>query len=644
MKINVLPREVYNRISAGEVVDNPRSVVKELVENAIDAGATSVSVYVEDGGIKSVTVIDNGHGIEKSEVETAFLPHATSKIQAAEDLETLSTLGFRGEALPSIAAVSEVTLITKYKDDAEASKIIVKGGHIIDKSVAQIGCGTNVEVKNLFFNTPARFKFLKSIKSEEAAITSVMTGFILANPEIEFKYYVDGTLKFESSEKDLLSAACTVFSSDFADKCAKIYLSERSVTVSGYTSLPEISRGNRNMQYLIINGRIVNDAAISAVVQNAYENRLMTRMFPIFVLDIVMPFDSVDVNVHPNKLEVRLANPRLVHGLVYKAVKDALEKADEEKSLELLRALSPLNQRKSDNPPRSETEKPKSNETSTFVPSFDVETESKPNPLKEENKRFTSKYENVDVRDLPASTSLKFNSYGTFTSEKFNYETKTTKNYGRDQTPKKESSEQISLLNKEVAASVSYNIVGQIFDTYVLAEFGNELLIIDQHAAHERILFNKLTDAFSRKTSGKQILLYPLEFTPSERYMHEFLISELPSLEEIGFDVIDKGNGKIEIKAIPEIMTGMNIERVMNEFCSDYKLGEDNVKTVIKDKLARAACRSAIKGGDNLSAEATAYFLEYYIKEGVPLQCPHGRPTIVKMHKKDFEKMFKRLV
>lgn len=640
MKINVLPREVYNRISAGEVVDNPRSVVKELVENAIDAGATSVSVYIEDGGIKSVTVIDNGHGIEKSEVETAFLPHATSKIQTAEDLETLSTLGFRGEALPSIAAVSEVTLITKYKDDSEATKITVKGGIIIEKSVAQIECGTNIEVKNLFFNTPARFKFLKSIKSEEAAVTSVMSGFILANPEIEFKYYIDGALKFESVENNLLSAACTVFSSDFAEKCAGISLSERSVKVSGYTSLPELSRGNRNMQYLIINGRIVNDAAISAVVQNAYENRLMTRMFPVFVLDIVMPFDSVDVNVHPNKLEVRLSNPRLVHGIVYKAVKNALEKADEEKSLELLRTLSPLSQEKTVRTPQHETER-KLNEPVVAAVSSDAAVavpEIKTD--KAEYKPFVSKYENVDLRDYPTSTSLRFNSDTAFTSSDY----KSAKKDGRIKTDKKDSSEQMSLLTKEVAAAVSYNIIGQIFDTYILAESGNELLIIDQHAAHERILFNKFTDAFSQKYAGKQILLYPVEFAPSEPYQYEFLISELSSLGEIGFDVSDVGNGKIVIRAVPEIMTGMNVERVMNEFCSDYKLGEDNVKTVIKDKLARAACRAAIKGGDKLSAEATAYFVEYYIKEGVPLQCPHGRPTIVKMNKKDFEKMFKRLV
>ncbi len=634
MKINVLPGEVYNRISAGEVVENPRSVVKELVENAVDAGASAISVYIEDGGIKSVTVIDNGIGIERSEVETAFLPHATSKIKTAEDLETLSTLGFRGEALPSIAAVAEVTMITRFKDDKDATKIIVKGGQVLEKSVSQIECGTNVEVRNLFYNTPARFKFLKSIKSEEAAVTSVMAGFILANPQVNFKYYVDGNLKYESVENTLFSAACTVFSEDFAAKCAEISLSDNSVKISGYTSLPELSRGNKGMQYLIINGRIVSDSAISAVVQNAYENRLMTRMFPMFVIDIIMPFDAVDVNVHPNKLEVRLANPRLIHGLIYKAVKNALEKADEEKTVELLKSFAPIT-----TPSRTEQRVVENKITTPTSTQKSIRTEdikSKPT-VTETVKPFVSKYSDVtidfdDFKRTGSTSRLRssYNDIDTVAADKT--ETKT------------QSDSQLRLLNKEAAAEISYTVLGQIFDTYILAESGDELLIIDQHAAHERILFNKLTDAFSKEAIGRQILLFPISFTPDSPQEYDFLVSELKTLDEVGFDLKDNGDGTIFISAIPEIMTGMNIERIMTEFCSDYKSGKENVKTIVKDKLARAACRAAIKGGDKLSGEATSYFLEYYIKEGVPLQCPHGRPTVVKMSKKDFEKMFKRII
>lgn len=631
MKINVLPGEVYNRISAGEVVENPRSVVKELVENAIDAGASAISVYIEDGGIKSVSVIDNGIGIERGEVEKAFLPHATSKIKTAEDLETLSTLGFRGEALPSIAAVAEVTMITRFKDDKDATKIVVKGGRILDKSISQIECGTNVEVRNLFYNTPARFKFLKSIKSEEAAVTSVMAGFILANPQIDFKYYIDGSLKYESVENTLYSAACTVFSQEFAAKCAEISLSDNSVKITGYTSLPELSRGNKGMQYLIINGRIVSDSAISAVVQNAYENRLMTRMFPIFVIDVIMPFDAVDVNVHPNKLEVRLANPRLIHGLIYKAVKNALEKADEEKTVEILKSFAPITNTNRAENNAAETRIP------TPQPTYNTHRteEKRSKPATDKTfKPFVSKYSDITIdladfkRSSPTELRSSYNYNGTVAADK----TET------------EPDRQLSLLDKETAAEISYNIVGQIFDTYILAESQDVLLIIDQHAAHERILFNKLTDAFSKETAGRQILLFPITFTPSSPQEYDFLVTELRTLDEIGFDLKDNGDGSIVISAIPEIMTGMNIERIMTEFCSDYKSGKENVKSIVKDKLARAACRAAIKGGDKLSGEATSYFLEYYIKEGVPLQCPHGRPTVVKMSKKDFEKMFKRII
>lgn len=629
MKINVLPGEVYNRISAGEVVENPRSVVKELVENSIDAGASAISVYIEDGGIKSVTVIDNGHGIERSEVETAFLPHATSKIKTAEDLETLSTLGFRGEALPSIAAVSEVTMTTRYRGDGDATRITVKGGITQEKSLAQIECGTNIEVRNLFFNTPARFKFLKSHKTEEAAITSVMAGFILANPDINFKYFIDGNLKYETVENTLFSAACTVFSDDFADKCAELSLSENSVKLRGVVSLPELSRGNRSMQYLIINGRIVNDAAISAVVQNAYENRLMTRMFPLFIIDIVMPFDWVDVNVHPNKLEVRLSNPRLIHGLIYKAVKNALEKSDEEKTVELLKSFAPIKD--------AQDRKEVISENKT-VPAPSEETRNnleKPQENRADNatKPFVSKYS-----DISFDFETEFKQTATKLMSSWDYETVAADS----DEDKKEN--QLSFLDKDTSAEISYKIIGQVFETYILAESGDDLLIIDQHAAHERILFNKLTDAFSKDSAGRQILMFPLTFTPSSPKEYDFLVSELKTLEEVGFDIVDNKDGSVDISAIPVVMTEMNIERIMAEFSSDYKNISDNMKSIVKDKLARAACRAAIKGGDKLSAEATSYFLEYYIKEGVPLQCPHGRPTVVKMNKKDFEKMFKRIV
>lgn len=331
-KINLLDKSVYNQISAGEVVENPASIVKELVENSIDAGADSVSVSIENGGIKSIIVTDNGCGMEKEDLKLSILPHATSKIKVAADLDMIGTLGFRGEALASIAAVSEVTLKSKYIDSDVGNFIEVKGGEVVGEGICAISGGTQISVRSLFYNTPARYKFLKTSKGEESNVTALIAELIFANPDVSFTYTVDGNVVYKTYGEGLYDGIYSVYGDLVADNMIPLGFEENGYKLTGFTARPatEAIKNNRTKQTFIINGRIIEDATISAVIQNAYGEFLMKRTFPTVVLDMVIPFGMVDVNVHPNKREVRFADAKKINGIVYHTVKRAVEKDAEQ--------------------------------------------------------------------------------------------------------------------------------------------------------------------------------------------------------------------------------------------------------------------------------------------------------------------------
>ena len=324
--INLLPSEIYNKISAGEVVENPASVVKELVENSIDAGSNNIVIDIVDGGITSIIISDNGHGISRDYIKNAFLPHATSKIKSSEDLENISTLGFRGEALPSIVAISSVQLTTKAIDEFVGSKYCIKGG--VGEEITDVDCnyGTTIEVRNLFFNTPARQKFLKKPKSEEHEITAIVQGLILANPNVAIKYVADGKVIFNSNGKGLENALYSIYPSSITKNMVYIESERYNIQVRGYISLPNTTKSNRTFQTTIVNGRLIKNSLIETAVSNAYGNSLMKRSYPIFCLEILMPFDMLDVNVTPNKTDVRFSDPRSVFSSIYNAVKNCLER------------------------------------------------------------------------------------------------------------------------------------------------------------------------------------------------------------------------------------------------------------------------------------------------------------------------------
>lgn len=642
-EINILEKEVFNRIAAGEVVGSPASIVKELAENAVDAGATEIDIEINDGGIRSVIVSDNGSGIPNSEVRKAFLPHATSKIKNAEDMETIGTLGFRGEALPSIASVSKVLLRTKFPEEPSATLIRISGGVEEAFDVCALEKGTIVEVGSLFFNTPARFKFLKSVRSEESAVTSVVQGLILANPDVAFRYTVDGELKFASDGLGLENAVKSVYPSQF-EHFIPVRFSEDSYRITGFTSKSGISKGNRSSQTIILNGRVVTDPAISAAVQNAYGERLMTRSFPIFVFDIVMPFELVDVNVHPSKAEVRLRDARRLYGMVYRAVKNALEKSDREIENSFLFASEKNDNTVAQISSNSKYTELENNRSEAFFKPIENTYLSHSSTKSDdfESKQPLKKSISEGYKEICAALEQKDEVSVTLcNSTPISEMSKSSNQVGALQEAQEEfqfSKES----NSNMAEPIRWKVVGQIFKCYLIVENGEKGFIIDQHAAHERTIYDQLIKNAESESPESQPLLLPYIFRGSAEDC-ELILKNRSPLVEIGFDMDEFGKNSIKVSMVPCALTGINLDTFFQDLLSDAS-GIRNLKTseLLRRKLATLACKSAIKSGDELSPKQIDYFINVYMRSGAPILCPHGRPTILPFDKLDLEKRFKR--
>lgn len=672
--IKKLDKSVYNRISAGEVVENPASIVKELVENSLDAGATNISIYIEHGGIKSVTVIDNGHGIEEDDLYMAIQPHATSKIFEAEDLESISTLGFRGEALASIVEVAEVEIRSRFYKSDEAKYITVKGGEVVDKGDCALSVGTSINVSSLFYNTPARFKFLKTPKGEEANVTRLINDFMLSNPHISFEYSVDGELKSQNEGTGLLDTVYSVFGDDVAENLISVSFEEKHHKITGYIARPATNAvvGNKKKQTFIVNGRIFEDDTLSSVIQNAYGERLMKRTFPIAVIDIVMPFELVDVNVHPNKREVRFAERKLLNGLVYTAVKNAIEKDEEMIHKNLLEEMN-----------LSESQKESIEETKDIVQAAIEEKKREEErkaaiPLKrggEDRLTLEEFNEIVNIFKPKEPTGSEVGQFPQIKKKEFNYDDYL---YGR-MTPEGQAqlevnpyagdlevgdkftpayrdddeeefdpeAERAGLLtptseDEYDPSRPRFSVCGQIFNTYLIAERGDSLFLIDQHATHERILYDNFIADLNDSLEIQDLLLpYEVQIGEDER---EALTKFSDRLRWLGFKnkVFD---GRIEVYSVPCLLVKIDIDDFIHSIaaniCDLTLLGD--LKPV-KEKFATLACKSAIKGGERLDEDQIDYVMNYFLDNNIPLQCPHGRPTVVKIDKKTIEKLFKRIV
>ena len=607
MKINLLSSKIYNRIAAGEVVERPFSVVKELVENSIDAGATSICIDIENGGISSIKITDNGAGIEKSELKKALMPHATSKISSIKDLDNICSLGFRGEALASIASVSKINIISKPKNQEFGAQISADGGDATDVLDCAADDGTVITVNNLFYNTPVREKFLHSERSEENEISSVVARFILGNPTISFKYTADGKTIYNSFGDGFESAMVCVYGVDVIENCFYIDTEKNGVKLQGYVGKHHFTKGNRSYQTTFINGRYVVNQTVSASILNAYSSYLMKRQYPFYVLSINLPTEIVDVNVHPNKLDVRFANNQIVYGTIYSVISKVLDGTQEALNI-VVENNKNTNKIKDDYV------------THNDVPNIKFEK------LIFNDSIITQKNESNNKSNAESSVDI-------FAENKAFLESLENK--------KKEK--ELIIEQTAVFTEKEFHFIGQALNTYIIFEDGEDLYIADQHAAHERILFDKLNDSLSKLEIITQPLLLPYVLNVNNEE-YEFLISKISILSSMGIEIEEFGRNAFKISAIPSFLTDLNLQKFFNDVLNDLNtLKSFSVNELLTEKLAQKACKAAIKSGDKLSKLEIDTLLNK-LKENIGLKCPHGRPVAIKITRAEIDKWFKRIV
>ena len=694
-KINILPAKVYNRIAAGEVVDRPYSVVKELVENSIDAGATEIEIYVEQGGKQLIRVVDNGCGIERDDLHSAFLPHATSKISKAEDLEKILTLGFRGEAVASIAAISKMSITSKTKD-GKCYRLACSGGMVGEITEAAGNDGTDVCVEMLFFNTPVRLGFLKSDKAEETDITNFVSRFILNRPDISFTYYANGKKVLQSFGGGAEEARVSVYGAAILSNCFKVDAEKNGIRIQGYIGNQNFSKPNKSYQSVFLNGRYIINATIATAISNEYNSYLMKRQYPFYALYISIPPEIVDVNVHPNKADVRFADNRIIFGSIYTVISSildgntkAMEYVIQDGALDLPKQekkrilTTPVKEIAEGKNPKIETETVKRKSVLGFT-TFTYEDAKKeieacepiltekrterelPFELKENRKGFVPAEQIGDYQP-----PIRIGEEKTHTPKKVkNAAEKLHKQYpdlfferqvlrvddpAYAQAKAKGAEEDFFAENKrfleELDSKTKQNKIdvstcvyaGKLFNTYLLYERKDEVYIIDQHAAHERLIFNRLKEQMQNRTVAQQPMLLPYKLDLNA-FESAFISERLEDIREMGFDIEEFGDNSFKISAVPIDLQYIDLGKFFNEILGDIS-GYRSIKLVdiLKDKLASAACKAAVKGGMDLTKEEIDALFEL-MNGDMGLKCPHGRPVVVKMSRIELEKLFKRIV
>ena len=646
--IKLLDKNTIDKIAAGEVVDRPASIVKELVENAIDAGATSISIEIKDGGISLIRITDNGSGIAKDQIAIAFLRHSTSKINDASDLSFIHTLGFRGEALSSIAAVSQTELCTKTRDELTGVIYKINGG--VEESVSEAGLpnGTTLIVKNLFYNTPARLKFLKSAQTEAGYVMDIVQRIALSHPEISFKYIANGSVKLSTSGNgSLKDAVYSVFGRDITANLLQIDGSDETLSVAGFIGKPEIARGNRNFEYFFINGRYIKDKIIQKALEEAYLGYQMKGTFPFAVLNINIEPELVDVNVHPSKMEIRFFNNEVVFNSVYEIIRNRITRREN---------IPVVNLSKPDTAPPVPKE---------YIPEPYEKTEIDSRAFREET-AYAGKY-SQDSHDLksPASNHLyteQLEALRTATGVSGN-ESSYDSNEGTNNHVEDESNKDLSISSKLAAENISYEqskivvpdfvstaarknhrIVGEVFNTYWIVEYDDSMFIIDQHAAHEKVLYEKFINNLKNDKHYSQRIMPSLVVTLTQQE-ETILKKYMSSFEELGFEIEHFGGCEYMISSVPTDLYSLDNSILFLELLDDLSdISSKSGPEIIVDRVATAACKAAVKGGNRLSlAEANTLIDELLSLEN-PYNCPHGRPTIISMSRTELEKKFKRII
>lgn len=645
-KIVLLTKEVYNRIAAGEVVERPFSVVKELVENSIDAGATEIVIKLEDGGKKLISVKDNGSGIEKDDLVNATMPHATSKIKTADDLDKIATLGFRGEALASIASVSEMKIISKVRTAEIGYYIESDYGVLGDLEPFPADDGTVIEVRNLFKNTPAREKFLKPSKNEEADIVNIVTRLIFTHPEIAFKLVFDGKEKLHYAGGSIDEAIIEIYGYETIRDCIQIETEKNGLKISGFIGETYFVKPNRTYQTIVLNGRYVQNITLQTAIHNAYAPYLMKRKYPFYVLKIDVAPEFVDVNVHPNKADVRFADNHVVYGAIYSIVSKVLE--GNAAAIDIVKPNGYF-QTGSVVETKSVTDSENKNEENGERKYADVVGCDDPVVLPDYLTRLGKFFDPVTAEKEGLFDNLPLSSPSSGSTETETSEEKKlsiddifaeNKKYIEELESRKSNTEKPT--QTEIFVDDNIRVVGQVLKTYLIFEKGEDIYFIDQHAAHERLLFDKFTEEYKNGKTDEQTLLVPFLYSVNEKEA-EFLTSRFEYFRNAGIDVAEYEDGVFAVYALPLTLLDMDIKAFFDDVLSDMSFRKADMPDIIRDKLAQKACKAAIKSGKTLSQSEIDKLLEK-LHGDMGLKCPHGRPIAIRITRTEIDKWFKRIV
>ncbi len=667
-KINVLSKHLAELIAAGEVVERPASVVKELMENSIDAGATSITVEIRNGGVTYIRITDNGCGIEKDDVPKAFISHATSKICDENDLNAILTLGFRGEALASIAAVSRTELLTRAENEQSGTSYAVEGG--VQTRYEQAGCpkGTTIIVRDLFFNTPARMKFLKRDVSEANAVAEVVDRIALSNPHISVRFIREGKQALLTpGDSRLISAIYAVFGRAFADSLVEVDYELDGICVKGYVCKPAFSRPSRSMQYFFLNGRHIKSRSCMASMENAYKNSVMVGKFPSCVLNIIIPPAFVDVNVHPAKTEVRFSDERRVSSAVYYAVKSAIETLDTPVAVNLAKVAEKTRKETSqlllaveDEVPSPQPVQPASAANSVTVRNESAVYQSKAIPHRSENfwtamhssqfrnavsapKAESPVTQNTDEPDLVSSFKRVKSERPVEVKHESEVLNETEKTVAPGEyVPPSHNYIPVRVQDEKDLPPKPLRLIGEAFKTYIICEYDGKIYFIDKHAAHERVIYNKIKKAAQNNVSS-QVLLTPVTVTLSKTD-YDTVIANLAVFSKAGYLVEDFGSGVVIVRECPMLISGDDIEDTVVEIASYLVQNKTNVESEKIDRIHHtSACKAAIKAGYKNSTAEMKILAEQVLYDDEIRYCPHGRPVMIEMSKYDLEKQFGRI-
>ena len=642
MPIQVLDQSTINKIAAGEVIERPSSVVKELVENAIDAGATAITIEIKEGGISFIRITDNGSGIAPEEIKLAFLRHSTSKIKSIEDLMNVSSLGFRGEALSSIAAVSQIELVTKTADSFTGIRYVIEGGKEI--SFEEVGApdGTTFMIRNLFFNTPVRRKFLKTAATEAGYINALLEHLSLSHPDISFRFISNNQNRLHTSgNMNLKDIIYSVYGRDITKNLIELDVSTQDIHITGFIGKPAICRGNRGFENYYINGRYIKSHIITRAIEEAYRGFIMPHNYPFTALHFQINPSILDVNVHPTKMELRFSKNEFVYQFVLDAITDALNRR------ELIPEVKPSDTVTESDMQNTTTPQNASAQTEPPIPSMSVQKPSRlPEPFEAE--RLPDPAE----KSLSDTVSESVTPYGTHnTQSRQNIQnTHNTQNVqdSQDTQQTAKPAEQMNLFEDkllDVNHKQDYRIIGQLFDTYWLIEFEDSFYMMDQHAAHEKILYERLMKQFHEKTYHSQMIMPPIILTLSLRE-EQILKENWKTFTALGYEIEEFGGKEYKVTGLPaELPTVIDCKQLLIELIdtiADESATHDPER--ITEKVASMSCKAAVKGNNRLSFKEAEELMRELMEAENPYNCPHGRPTLIKMTKYEIERKFKRIL